>query len=280
MTGMADDLPNRRWYRLTPDRLIAGLLALEGLLLASGHFQWFAFNRHKGWTSLIAVAAVAAAIVLTFLWFIASFVFRHRFQFGIRSLLALTVAVAVPCSWMGVKMKEARRQAHVAAAIEIVGGWTYFRWQVDGDGNPFPNAQPPEPAWLRNLLSDDFFGRIVRVKMDTRSDPELEKLKVFDQLESLELSPATDATLEHLEGLNGLKRLAILGWRFTDAGIPHLKGLKKLRHLTISENSLTDADVEKLRQALPDCEIEIQPGMGAMGSGGWGSCPSFGSGVF
>ena len=33
-------------------------------------------------------------------------IFRWRFQFSIRSLLVLTVAVAVPCSWLAVEVKE------------------------------------------------------------------------------------------------------------------------------------------------------------------------------
>ena len=45
--------PNPCWYRLTPDRCVLGLLALEAFLLLSEHFRWFAFNQHKGWTVLI-----------------------------------------------------------------------------------------------------------------------------------------------------------------------------------------------------------------------------------
>ena len=59
----------RRWFRLTPDRVLVAFLALEGFLLFSEHFGWFAFNRHKGYTVLIAVASVGAAILLMLLWF-------------------------------------------------------------------------------------------------------------------------------------------------------------------------------------------------------------------
>ena len=38
-----------RWYRLTPGHVVLGLLAVEGFLLLSEWFEWFAFNRHKGW---------------------------------------------------------------------------------------------------------------------------------------------------------------------------------------------------------------------------------------
>ncbi|MGD0899850.1 MAG: hypothetical protein ABR915_18615 [Thermoguttaceae bacterium] len=42
---MADSSQARcRWYRLTPDRLIVGLLALEGFLFLSERFRWFGFT--------------------------------------------------------------------------------------------------------------------------------------------------------------------------------------------------------------------------------------------
>jgi hypothetical protein len=88
--------PSRRprWYRLTPDRLVLALLAVEALLVLSECFGWFAFNGQT-WTVLIALAAVGAILLLMFLWLIAALLFRWRFQYGLRSLLLLTVAVAV-----------------------------------------------------------------------------------------------------------------------------------------------------------------------------------------
>ena len=52
----------RRWYRFTPDRFIVGLLAVEGFLLLSARFRWFAFNEKKGFTVLIALVAVCMFI--------------------------------------------------------------------------------------------------------------------------------------------------------------------------------------------------------------------------
>ena len=45
---MTDPTAKPRWYRLTPDRCVLGLLALEGFLLLSAWFRWFPFNQHKG----------------------------------------------------------------------------------------------------------------------------------------------------------------------------------------------------------------------------------------
>src|ERR1039458_79021 len=94
-------------------------------------------------------------------WFVIALVFRWRFQFSIRSLLVLVVAVALPFSWLGVEMKQAREQKAVVAAIEKLGGTVGYYWTYDigNDGPlPDPNERPPGPAWLGSLLGDDFFG--------------------------------------------------------------------------------------------------------------------------
>ena len=100
----------RRWYRLTPDRLVIGLLAAEGFLLLSERFRWFAFNQHKGWTVLIDVAAVGLTLLVMLLWLAAALLFRCRFQYSLRSLMLLVLAVAVACSWFATEMQRARKR--------------------------------------------------------------------------------------------------------------------------------------------------------------------------
>ncbi len=56
-----------RWFVPTPGRLLPVLLAVEGFLWLSERFRWFAFNQHKGWTVLIAVASVGVFLLLMFL---------------------------------------------------------------------------------------------------------------------------------------------------------------------------------------------------------------------
>lgn len=36
--------PAQHWWRITPERLLVALLAVEGVLLLSERFHWFAFN--------------------------------------------------------------------------------------------------------------------------------------------------------------------------------------------------------------------------------------------
>ena len=56
---MNDLRPKSCWYHVTPDRFLAGLLAVEGLLLLSERFGWFPFNERKGYTVLVAVVCAA-----------------------------------------------------------------------------------------------------------------------------------------------------------------------------------------------------------------------------
>ncbi len=130
----------RRCYRLTPDRMILALLPLEGFLLLSERFRWFAFNQWKGWTVLIAVASVGLALALMLLWFAASLVLRWRFQFSIRSLLVLVVVVAVPCSWLAVERAEARTQKEAVEALGIMQVLARYDNESEA-GDPFGARQ-------------------------------------------------------------------------------------------------------------------------------------------
>jgi len=240
-------ITQRRWLRFTPDRLIGGLLVLEGLLLLSEHFRWFAFNQHKGWTVLIAVASVGVTMLLMLLWFVASLVLRWRFQFSIRSLLVLTVAVAILCSWLSVEMKEARKQKEAVEAIGALKGGILYDWQISGSGK----TKPTGPAWLRNVVGDDFFVSVNTVVSNTEfTDAVLQHLEGMTQLQYLYLghTKVTDAGLEHFAGLTQLRFLGLTNTQVTDAGLAHLEGLTQLQHLEIGGTKVTDAGLEHLKE--------------------------------
>ena len=71
-----------------------------------------------------------------FLWFLAALLFRLRFQFSIRSLLLLTVVVAIPCSWLAVEREQARKQREAVEAIEKLGGWVAYDYHSRCLGDP------------------------------------------------------------------------------------------------------------------------------------------------
>ena len=155
---MTDPTPTRRRFYPTPAWLIFGLLVVEGLLWLSERYRWFWFNEKKGWTVLIAVAVVGVAMLVMLVWFVVSLVFRWRFQFSIRSLLVLTVAVALPCSWLAVEMK----------AAEASNGkrWRQLRSWVGS----VEWSEQSGPVWLRrlavqNVYAAGFYGINSRIRL-------------------------------------------------------------------------------------------------------------------
>lgn len=277
--------PNRRWLRFTPDRLILGLLAVEGFLWLSERFRWFPFNEHKGWTVLIAVVSVGVAFLVMLLWFVASLLCRWRFQFSIRCLLVLVVVVAIPCSWLAAEMKKARQQREEVAAIEGLGICVAYGYKFDQIGGQWPLGREELPGhpWLRCFLGDDFFADVVDVSFfDSEvNDAVLEHLTVLPRLQDLTLfssrvsdlglefigkltqlehltvadSHITDCGLKHLTRLTQLQYLCLDGNDITDTGLDHLKGLTKLEYLSLRDTRVTAEGVKKLQQALPNCEI-------------------------
>ena len=98
---MADSIPNRRWFNLTPDRLILGLLLIESSLLLS---EWFRLLP-RGWAVLTAMGTIGVAVVSLLFWLAAALRFGWRFQFGVRSLLILAPVVAILCGLMAIQTR-------------------------------------------------------------------------------------------------------------------------------------------------------------------------------
>jgi hypothetical protein len=252
--------PNLRWYRLTPDRLVVGLLAVEGFLVLSEWFGWFAFNRQT-WTVLIALAAVGLALVVMFLWFVAALLLRRRFQYGLRSLMLLVVAVAVECSWVSVRMERARKQKEAVEAIRRLGGTTEYSYQRAAT----PDAAPPGPSWLRRFLGDDFFADVAVVSLDHTkvTDGGLESIGALPHLQQLYLydTRITDAGVERIKRLTQLRRLWLGNTQVTDVGLKHLTGLTKLIELSLLRARITDAGLEHLGglTQLPNLYLDDTP---------------------
>jgi Leucine-rich repeat (LRR) protein len=229
-----------RWYRLTPDRLILGLLAVEVFLLASQWGGWLPLNQHKGWTVLTAVAAVGFAIFLLLLWFLASLIFRRRFQYGLRSLLLLVAAVAVACSWLTTEAQRAIRQREAVAAIVEMGG--YVGYVEAPSETPISDCR----ARLQGFFGEDFFCKVFEARID--SETAMRDLDALSDLESLTLNgPAiTDATIANLRGLDRLEDLEFYETKVTDAGLEQVGTLHRLRILKAPQK-VTDSGLARLR---------------------------------
>jgi hypothetical protein len=265
---MADASQPRR-YRLTPGGLLPVLLAAEIALWTSERFRWFGFNQHKGWTMLIAAAVAGAFLVLMFLWFLAALVFRWRFQFSIRSLLVLTVAVALLCGWLAAARDQARKQRQAVEAIQREDGRAIYDYELDPSGGTIDDPELPGPTWLRELVGIDLLADVISASasgdhlgpvaglsqlrtLNVEGDlggAGLKRLKGLAQLRELYFcgSKAGDANLVGLEELGQLGWLRLTGPNISDAGLRHVENLTGLRFLDLNGTGIGDDGLEHVK---------------------------------
>ncbi len=253
---MMSSTPIRRWFRLTPGGLIAGLFVLETFLFLSDRFRWFGFGGHKGWAVLIALASVIAVMVLVVSWTALAAVFRLRMQYSIRSLLAITAAAALALGWLATEMKGAKDQKIMREVVTQSGGVPFCYKEDIGDSSGIiwrEETRPTAWAWLRKLLGDDFFANVTVVSFyrTKATDVSLERidLKRLPRLGCLDLSDTrvTDEAMAFLNGARQIECLNVSGTRVTDVGVAHLKGLTQLRCLVLRDTNVTDAGLAHLK---------------------------------
>ncbi len=245
----ADTAPRkrkRRWYRVTPNRIVTGLVVAQCVLWPAEAFEWLG----KGWSAFIAVAIGGAVAIVMFVWFIGSLIFRWRFQFRLLSLLVLMVAVAVPCEWLAAEISLARRQSEAVKAITNLNGTVWYDCRFNADGNPTAGANRHRDDWLSDLFGADFVARADVVWLTGRNvtDAELECLSRLPELRVLYLwdTHVTGPGLAHLTGLTKLDRLHLEGTKVSDASLDHVVRLARLRVLNLDGAGITDAGLEQL----------------------------------
>ena len=112
------------------------------------------------------------------------------------------------------------------------------------DADIAPVAQLPKVAYLH-------------LAKTSVTDAGLASLKGLADLEHLHLegTPITDKGLVHLKDLKKLTYLNLYNTAITDAGLAQLAGLANLKHLYLWQTKVTDEGVKKLKQALPNLDI-------------------------
>ncbi len=243
----------RRWFHPTPAWLVYGALAATAILAAVERvpLRWFGFYYYKGWPVLLAVAVVGAVLILLPAWILLVLAFRRPVQFGLRTLLVFVTLCAVVCSWLAVRIKQARGQAELIERIHktdgVIVGYTL--------GLQIPDNQPPHaPEPLTKLLGVDFFGDVTDLtcRDDMKRDPQWNPMDpCFPQY--------TDAGLADVAALTQLEALWIGGDQVTDVGLSHLEKLPNLQHLSLSHTKVTAKGLEKFHHARPECSISVWP---------------------
>ncbi|MCH7729362.1 MAG: hypothetical protein IH991_23225 [Planctomycetes bacterium] len=179
---------------------------------------------------------------------------RRRFQFGVRTLLILLLALSVPATWFGYEVKLKRKEERAIHAIQVVGGHIFpLAPELRIVGFSSPNVEDRvlvQIKYLRDrVLLDLCFGA---------KGSQLRCLHDAHNLWSLHVPKDTkDADLASIEQLTGLQSLNLLGTAITDAGLQHLSRLRGLQHLDLLYTRCTENAVADLQQTLPNCEIRF-----------------------
>ena len=207
---------------------------------------------------------------------------RRWLRFSLRTFLLI---VTVFCVWLGMLVNQARRQREAVEALRMSGFYVnYEHWRTDGDPETFNSSKElAAPTWLRNLTGDDFFPKVVAIRvLPTSSDEDYVQLAALPHIESLHLNGrgndisdaglaylprpdrlvhfeagetlVGDGFVKRLASATGLVTLELSGTRVTDEGLrrlPRLPNLKRLGlgHTAIKDNGLAAAlkDVSSLR---------------------------------
>jgi|GEM_PF-2034355 len=180
---------------------------------------------------------------------------RRWYQFSLRTLLILTLILAIPCAWLGRRLERKRRERNAVKAVTAKFGQTHYDYELEN------RSEADGPAWLRRLLGDDFFSDVhaVTLRGGSHDDCDLAFLQELPELRQLDLQDTTitDAGLEHLSGLSELVRLNLKGTFVSDAGLRRVKGLSRLEHLDLSGTKVGDAALSSLKDLTQLAELEL-----------------------
>jgi hypothetical protein len=172
---------------------------------------------------------------------------RRWFRFRLRTLLVMVTLLSVPLGWAGWELDQRRREKATIAWVEEMGGYV---------GSPWPNDQ--RSWWAKT--EDKWLGESVRyVNLIQTPVNDLSPLLELTNLESLDLSgiEVNVPLLLDLSPIAEMKKLKEL--RLINTPVSELSPLAELKNLeTLAGFSwwVNEEQVEKLRKALPNCEID------------------------
>ena len=150
---------------------------------------------------------------------------RRYLTFSLRTLFILLTALAV---WLGVVVNRAREQREAVKAIEALGGRVRYDWQRSTGVAVMgyidvkmlaAKKRPSGPAWIRQIIGDDFFQSVLGTGFADSPDIQPESVR---------------------------------------KAIPHLRRLGGSKHVSISSSMPECIRVEmELKAALPSWQVHV-----------------------
>ncbi|WP_165071997.1 leucine-rich repeat domain-containing protein [Paludisphaera rhizosphaerae] len=190
---------------------------------------------------------------------------KRRLRLSVRALLLVVVLVGGALGWLAFKIREARAQAAIVAAIHRAGGGAGYGWRRDVGGYYYDDSTFCVPRWLVDLIGEDYFADVTLVSFRRWSslngpprdlEPVMAEIGRLQRLEILDLtnSGVSDEALSHLKGLPNLQILWLEGTGVGDAGLSHLADLIHLRSLSLDKTSIRGPELAHL-SSLRELEL-------------------------
>lgn len=136
---------------------------------------------------------------------------KRLFRFSIRTLLVVLTALAV---WLGIQVNRARNVRLAVEAVEDVGGVVRYVHERTKSGTIDPNAKLPGPAWLRELIGDEYFVEVAIAGFGQNriTNDELKQVcKCLENLQHLECFVVRNcSSLSDISALHKLSGLQLL----------------------------------------------------------------------
>lgn len=201
-------------------------------------------------------------------------------------LAAASVFIVCISSYIAVKRKQSARTCELIVRLQAMGDvHVIFEHQVDEDYMYDFNAKWPGPSWLRRIVGEEAFCKVVGVQFYWLADPkrladlsEMPNLR-FLQVYGGDVSPIGDADLTCLRSFHDLQVLSIPGSHVSKEGIAHIAAvsgltildirgvpigdeviqelvkLKHLEHLYIDDTEISERGTIRLRREMRSCQI-------------------------
>jgi hypothetical protein len=173
-----------------------------------------------------------------------------RLRFSLRTLLIITVLVAIPSAWLGKHWLRTRVQRPMVAKIKANGGQVYYDYQSDRKN--FDSSKTP-PGWapLRAMLGDDFFATVKVAIYGNNFPPQIIDIE-FEQLSDLEqiyinAKKVPETTIAKLASLKKLNSLVLADYNYRPEVFRKLADCPSLTHLTVFSGSLTSEHLRELK---------------------------------
>lgn len=155
----------------------------------------------------------------------------RRLSYLAPTLLVVGLLVVTVAYKAAAVAKAVANRTDAVAAILDAGGAIRCDFQIDHAGNPLPAPPPPKPSWVRYWIGDDVGSNVVEASV--RSDDALVTIRALPQL----------------------RRLHLFSAGITDAGLAYLEHLPQLEAVRIEETKVTEQGIDRLRKALPRCQV-------------------------